>query len=153
MARQYAIFSLPTPFFVNETRANVEVLFTTFIDETQAAVVPVIPATIIPPRTDGAGEISGGPYGPAFPRKSVRELYRQLPEPQVAQTTEQVAEQTEQSAQAAILQGPSPLPIMMDLGLGRQVMVGMAPSLTDALEQQILADDEDAIVAILLAAS
>lgn len=37
MARQYAIHSLPTPFFINDNGNNQGVFFTTFVDETGGA--------------------------------------------------------------------------------------------------------------------
>lgn len=109
-----------------------------------AAVIVITPQPNQP-----AGGLASGPYGPAFPRtaRSVRELYRQLPQ-QIVQP-DQAAPEKAHEQPAAQLSGPSPLPIMMDLGTG-PVMVGMMPSLKQAIEQQIIQDDEDAIVAILL---
>ena len=110
---------------------------------------PLVAATIEQQPAGGIarGKTTDRRTGPAFP--SVRELYRQpiYPAPEQVEQTE-----TEPAVTAKTeLTGPSPLPIMMDFGKGR-IAVGMtAPSLSEAMHNQILADDEDAITAILLA--
>ena len=98
-----------------------------------------------PPAAGGAGSV----YGRAFPAKRrLRDLYKPLrPKPQEVGTI------SEQEIPPAVSIGPSPLPMFMDFGAG-PVNIGIrAPSLKEAIERQILADDEDAIAAILFAAS
>lgn len=50
-----------------------------------------------------------------------------------------------------VLAGPSPLPIIMDFGAGKVTLGIKAPSLAEALHNQILADDEEALAVILAA--
>lgn len=110
---------------------------------------PPAPTPII---QQGAGDIvrkpgHSGPYGPAFPSKprAVRDLYRPI-----ALEPERQATVTETPPKAT-LSTQSPLPFVMDFGNGPVAIGIKAPSLNETLHNAILADDEDAIVAILLA--
>ncbi len=86
-----------------------------------------------------------GPYVPAF-RRSVRDLYRPAdltPEPEKTEQPEPEAPKPEPPI-------PSPLPMVMDFGSGPKT-VGLMVPLSEQIQNQILADDDDAIIAILLA--
>ena len=122
---------------------------------------PPTPTPTPTPKPGGAGRVVGlphrGPYGPAFPtppRRSMRDLYRSAfpptPETVAGEAAEVEAPGRVDAAATIEWQGPSPLPLIMDLGTGPVALGISMPSMADA-RAQIMRDDEEAMIVILAA--
>ncbi len=81
------------------------------------------------------------------------DLYRRLPQEAVAEARAAPDTSATLDTDAAVLSALSPLPMIMDFGAG-PVAIGIEVpySLADAIQAQLIRDDEEALLAILIAA-
>ena len=92
---------------------------------------------------------SRGPHAPAFGQRRGTVIQYPVRDADLVVTPDVEIEKPD-AKPASELQPNSPLPVVMDFGAG-PVAIGMQIPLSQQLHNQLMADDEDALIAILLA--
>ena len=90
-----------------------------------------------------------GPHAPAFGRRRGTVIEYPIRDADLVVTPDVEIEKPD-AKPAPELQSTSPLPVIMDFGAG-PIAMGMQIPLSQQIHNQLMADDEDALIAILLA--